>query len=158
MPRPKVETETVDLASAFEGLNETVNPYDMTLRFSGLPTVNSLSEAIQSIMDKVEANTRGAGQLKTQLGRIVLYKQQLHAALTEVFTIYNGMTNAVPKRRMSAVIKARHDMLVGLSDKLLGQFAATYIDTSEFILPDDRQQLINAVVEHLSHKEEPAVA
>ena len=159
MPRPKPTTEDVDFTVAFDGIEAWDGAVDRVYVNlpSELPTIGSVAAFKQSIMERVESGKRPAGQLKTQLGRIVLYRETLQEAYTALFEIYHNMTSE-PKKRLSASLKARMEMLEGLPDKVLKDYAAVYIDISDFILPDDREQLIQAVVEHFTIKEEPAEA
>lgn len=159
MPRPKPTTENADFALAFAGIGLwRGTPESVSINLpSELPAIDSVEAFTQSIMERVESGKRPAGQLKTQLGRIVLYRETLQEAYTALFEIYHNMTSE-PKKRLSASLKARMEMLEGLPDKVLKEYAAVYIDISDFILPDDREQLIQAVVGHFTTKEEPAEA
>ena len=159
MPRPKPTTEDADFTRAFMGIEVWDGAIDRVYVNlpSELPTIGSVEVFRQSIMERVESGKRPAGQLKTQLGRIILYRETLQEAYEALFEVYRNMTSE-PKKRLSASVKARMEMLEGLPDKVLKEYAAVYIDISDFILPDDREQLIQAVVGHFTTKEEPAEA
>lgn len=103
--------------------------------------------ALPFILERIQTGKKPGVTFKKQLERIHIHSEQLKDACTKLWESYILATTE--HKRMSSVLKVRQDMLERMSDTLLKNFALSILDSDsvkEYILPDDRAQLISAVI------------
>ena len=112
---------------------------------------SDFSHMLDVIEQKITSEKKPAGTLAKALERIAHHRNQLQDALTVLCDTYDRMTNVGSNgraQRASAVVKARRAMLEAMPDKVLRDVAKLYLPHTidDFILPDDRAQLIKDTV------------
>ena len=99
------------------------------------------------INDRIRDDKKPAATFVKCLERINLHRAHLTQAYVELFETYQRMLT--PAARTSPIDKARTAMFDKMPDKLLKANAELYIGldkVNDFILPDEREQLIDTVV------------
>lgn len=84
------------------------------------------------------------------LEQIDLHRDQLAQAYVKLFETYQR--KITPSTRTSPIDKTRLDMLQGMKDKMLKLYAEDWLSEDELndmILPDDREDMIQAIIEAL---------
>jgi hypothetical protein len=123
------------------------------LRFFDVPGDIDVDAFKDAVSERIASGKKPAQTLNKKLGQIALHAEHLHSALVELFETYGRMVSTTPHQRTSAVTKARRAMLDSMSDKVLKAFAGDYIDVDNYIFPDDREDVVNAVLSAMAHKE-----
>jgi hypothetical protein len=125
---------------------------------SDLPTDTDIDTMVSAIAERIDSGKKPAGVLKKELDRIVLHKAMLDDALTKFLNSYTRMVT--PQSRMSPAQKARLSMLEQMPVKMLKEYAGIYIpdEVGDFILPDDKEALINRLCEYLTDTKEEVSA
>ena len=102
---------------------------------------------IPRINDRLANGARFASTFQRCLDQITFHREHLINAYVTLIETYQRMS--MPATRTSPVDKARVEMFQKMPDKLLKANAELYISAdqiNEFILPDERAQLIDTVV------------
>ena len=107
-----------------------------------------IDKAIPYISELIQSEKRGSGVMEKELIRIELHREQLRDAYMSLWQHY--VTGTTPQTRQSTATKAQLAMFAVMNDKLLRQFASGVLaegKADDFVLPGERQQLIDAVIE-----------
>ena len=112
-----------------------------------------LDAAIPHIKDRIATEKKPAGTYERCIEQIALHSDLLCKAYTKLYETYQYATTPQTRNGHStsaAIDTARTDMLASIKDdKMLRAMCAIYISVdaaAEYILPDDRAQLIAATV------------
>lgn len=117
-----------------------------------------LAEMQKDIAACIIAGVKPSGTLSKQLERIEHHKQQMIDAYKLLFECYGLMKE--PRTRITAVDKARFEMLSMMDNKMLRVFTAQYLGSdavNTYVLPDDSEKLIIAAVAAMKRKDTPVV-
>ena len=123
----------------------------------------AIDKAIPLISERIQSEKKPASTLEKNLHRIEHHREQLRDAYMDLWQSYFYMVTPQTRetsaaKAASAVEEARYAMLRSIpDDKMLRSFCAVTIGedaASEFILPDEREQLIKAAVTTMSTTKE----
>ena len=115
----------------------------------------AIDKAIPLISERIQSEKKPAGTLEKNLHRIEHHREQLRDAYMDLWQSYLYMVTPQTRegsvqKAASAVEEARYAMLRSIpDDKMLRSFCAVTIGedaAAEFILPDERENLITATV------------
>ena len=102
------------------------------------------------VSDVIKDEKRGHLKFTKCVQRIEHHLEQLTNAYNEIVDSY--MSFVTPHSRRSSKTKTQYDMLSNMPDKMLRQYAHAMqvSNADDFVLPDERESLIDSVVEKLN--------
>ena len=107
-----------------------------------------IDKAIPYISNLIQLEKRGSGSMEKELLRVEIHREQLRNAYMSLWQHY--IIGTTPQTRQSTATKAQLAMFAVMNDKMLRQFASGVLaegKADDFVLPGERQQLIDAVIE-----------
>ena len=126
-----------------------------------LPDVDGayLDKLTEHVNDCIMREVRPGTTYQKCVNRIEHHRQQLRGAYIELIETYQRAIT--PKATLqTAADKARYAMFALMDDKMLRMYASNVIGekASDFILPDEREQLVELVVQGMKERENGVAA
>ena len=124
----------------------------VTFASSDFPDVSPemKTKVCEFVSDTIKEEKRGHLKLTKCLQRIEHHLEQLTNAYGDIIESYQSFIT--PHSRRPSKTKTQYDMLALMNDKMLRQYAhgMEVSSADDFVLPDERESLIDAVVEKLN--------
>lgn len=128
------------------------NTVESLLKASSISRVeDNLAEKVyEYVNETLKEEKRGHLKLIKSFQRMEHHLEQFNAAHNDVMESYTNFVT--PATRVSSKHKAQFDMLSSMPDKMLRQYAHAMMvaKADDFILPDEKEGLIDAIIDKLS--------
>lgn len=145
-------------------LNFSIENGELTVKFPvpmDTPNVNVeyIEKAIPIINERITTEKKPGATFEKCLAQIEGHRQHYIAAVVNLIETVDGIVNPVKQTRTSSADKARYEMIAGIAkadSKMFKSFAVMHLGedkVNEYILPDDNEEVINAIVAKMKESE-----